>query len=360
MLLSFFQNACILIAFMSFVQHLFKDKFIFQNPSLSSKIVFGFCSGILGIILMLNSVRISPDQIIDFRYIPILLSAVYSGFLSSITASFVIGVFRLFYFGISKTSIIALIDALLMGAGFGIIALLKLPQKREYICAMLYFSSVSFISTLITLKDSQLIIHTLTIFLSGYLIVSYISIKYADYIIETVKIYEKLKNEAAKDYLTGLNNVRQFDKSFSSISQMTVRKEEELSLLIIDIDFFKKVNDTYGHDVGDKVLKSLAPILLDTCRAYDVVSRNGGEEFSILLLDCSASKAVKIAERLRKNVEKNDFHISVNKSINITISIGISSYPELTGQIDNLYKDADIALYEAKHAGRNKVVLFNN
>nr|WP_312292529.1 GGDEF domain-containing protein [Clostridium chromiireducens] len=86
----------------------------------------------------------------------------------------------------------------------------------------------------------------------------------------------------------------------------------------------------------------------------------GGEEFSITLLDCPDSKAVKIAERLRNNVENNDFYISDNEAIKITISIGISSYPKLTSQIDNLLDNSDIALYQAKYNGRNKVVLFNN
>ena len=80
-----------------------------------------------------------------------------------------------------------------------------------------------------------------------------------------------------------------------------------------------------GHNVGDTILKSLTPIFLDTCGTYDVVSRMGGEEFSIILLDCSDSKAVKIAERLRKTVENNNFYISDNEIIKITISIGTSS-----------------------------------
>lgn len=360
MILSFFQNACILIAFMSVVQHFLRNKKNSQDISLKSKILWGFYNGILGVILMINSVPITSDTFIDFRYIAILFSSLYSGILSSIVSSIVIGVFRFFYLGVSNTSLIGLIDALLIGIGFGIIALLKLSKKSKYIYFMLLFIIISVISSFIALKNVILVFQTLTLFFSGYLIVSYLSIKYADYIMETLKIYQRLKNEATKDYLTGLNNVRQFDNNFKNISQMAIRKEEELSMIIIDIDFFKKINDTYGHNAGDIILKSLAQIFLNTCRTYDVVSRMGGEEFSIILLDCSESKAVKIAERLRKNVENNDFYISDNEAIKITISIGISSYPKLTSQIDNLLENADIALYQAKNTGRNKVVLFNN
>ncbi len=360
MILDFFQNACILITFLSVVQYLFKDQNIFENISISKKIIFGVCSGILGIILIINSVQIEYDTIIDFRYIPILLSVLYYGIISSIIASSIIGMFRFFFLGVSNSSIIGLINALIVGIGFGIISLLKLSKRSKYVYSMLFLIIVASTSALLTLKDIRLIVRTLILFFSGYLIVSYISIKYADYIIETVETHQKFKKEATKDYLTGLNNVREFDNSFKNISQLTVRKEEDLSLLIIDIDFFKKINDTYGHNAGNNVLKDLTPIFINTCRSYDVVSRIGGEEFSILLLDCPSFKAVKIAERLRENVEKNDFNISDNEIINITISIGVASYPEVTNQVNNLFQNADSALYQAKNTGRNKVMLFND
>lgn len=362
MVLSFFQNACILIAAMSIVQHFLKDKKISQDMSLKGKLIWGVYNGILGIILMINSVPITSDTFIDFRYIPILISALYSGFLSSIVSSILIGIFRFLILGVSNISLIGLITALLMGTGFGIISLLRLSKKSKYIYCMLFFILLSVASSFVVPvhQNKEAVLQTVTLFFSGYIIVSYLSIKYADYIIEIIKINQSLKNAATKDYLTGLNNVRQFDNSFNSISQMAIRKEEELSMLFIDIDFFKKINDTYGHNAGDIILKSIAQIFINTCRTYDVVSRMGGEEFSIILLDCSASKAVKIAERLRKNVENNDFYISDNETIKITISIGISSYPKLTSQIDDLLENADIALYQAKNNGRNKVVSFNN
>jgi len=102
----------------------------------------------------------------------------------------------------------------------------------------------------------------------------------------------------------------------------------------------------------------LAEILIDTVRVFDVVSRNGGEEFSILLLDCPSSHAIEIAERLRKKVETHKFNISDKVNLNVTISIGVSTYQDTTNKIDNLLEDADKALYEAKRTGRNKVVLY--
>lgn len=359
MLLKFFQNACILITFLSLIQHFARDKNIFQNFSIKKKIILGIYSAILGVILMINAVPLTDEVIIDFRYIPILLSAIYCGNLSSIISSLVIGIFRFLFLGVSTSSIIGLISILIIGVGFGVIFSLKISRRIKYIYCMILFSMVSTISFTITLRDLTLIFQSLALFILGNLIVSYFSIKYADYIIEIIEIYQKLKKEATKDYLTGLNNVRQFNEDFNKISKLAIRKGEELSILMIDVDFFKTVNDTYGHEAGDIILKSLSKIFQDTCRSYDVMSRMGGEEFSILLLNCPKHRAFKIAERIRKDVENTDFYISENKAIRITISIGISSYPELTNKIESLLKDSDSALYEAKNSGRNRVMFLN-
>jgi diguanylate cyclase len=262
------------------------------------------------------------------------------------------------YFGVSETSIIALIVALIVGIGFSIICRLKSSRKSKWIFSILYLFFVFSIALLIAVGVSIAFFEIMGVYCIGNIFVSWLVFIYTEHLSESVKLNEKFKNEATKDYITGLNNVRQFDASFNSISQLTLRKEEKLSLLFMDIDFFKKVNDTYGHNKGDIVLKGLAEIFIDTVRVFDVVSRNGGEEFSILLLDCSASHAIKIAERLRKKVETHKFNSFDKVNLNITISIGVSTYPDTTNKIDDLLEDADKALYEAKRTGRNKVVLY--
>lgn len=358
MIFELFLNACILIAFISISHLFFKDKDISDNVSVTLKFIIGLISGSLGSILMIYSVHVTSNIIIDFRYIPILLTAIFTGFLPTIIASIVIGTFRVLYFGVSEPSIIALIVALITGIGFSIIFSLKLSRKRKWIFSNFYLFFIIFIAFFVVLKFSMLFLETISIFYIGYIFVCWLVFIYTEYLSESVRINKRLKNEATKDFLTGLNNVRQFDSSFNSISQLALRKGEKLSLLFLDIDFFKKVNDTYGHNKGDIVLKTLAEILVDTLRIFDIVSRNGGEEFSILLLDCPANHAVEIAERLRKKVETHKFIISDEVSLNITISIGVSTYPDTTNIIDNLLEDADKALYEAKRTGRNKVVLF--
>jgi len=351
-------NACILITFISIIHIFFKDKKINSNLSLTLKIIAGVSSGLLSIILMLYSVNVTSNIIIDFRYIPILLTAIYGGFLPTIIAAIATGVFRVAYFGVSETSIIGLITALIIGIGFSIICSLKSSRKNKWIFLMIYLFFIFSIALLIVLGVSTTFFEIIAIYCIGNICVSWIALIYAESLIESVQLNKKFKNEATKDFLTGLNNVRYFDTSFNSISQLTLRKEEKLSLLFVDIDFFKKVNDTYGHNKGDIVLKGLAEILIDTVRVFDVVSRNGGEEFSILLLDCPSSHAIEIAERLRKKVETHKFNISDKVNLNVTISIGVSTYQDTTNKIDNLLEDADKALYEAKRTGRNKVVLY--
>jgi diguanylate cyclase (GGDEF)-like protein len=131
------------------------------------------------------------------------------------------------------------------------------------------------------------------------------------------------------------------------------RTKEKFCLIIIDIDFFKKVNDTYGHDVGDEILKSLADLMKKELRIYDLLSRFGGEEFFILLPGETIKKAKRIGERLRKSLWK-DKNL---KKYAITISLGVTEYKHMDNK-RRMIKRADKALYESKHNGRNQLNVF--
>lgn len=330
-----------------------------QNSSMPLKILTGIYAGLLGILLMLFSIRVTALIITDFRALPILLSAIYGGFLPAIIASLMMGTFRILYFGISNASAVALIIILLMGVGFSVIDLIKAEMKSKWIYSIMYSLLINTIAMPILIKDSLLLFKVFTVYSISTLLMSYFVFKFTEYLSQSVQLYRKLKSEATIDFLTGLNNVRQFDNMFNIVTQQTIRNGEELSLIFLDIDYFKKINDTFGHSFGDIVLKDLAVILRNTCRVYDIISRNGGEEFSVLLANCPAAHALEVAERIRKNVEGNKFHISDKVNINITVSLGISTYPSITNSIDGLLEHADSALYEAKKTGRNKVVLYN-
>jgi len=356
MIIDLFINACILVTFITVYDNFFKN--IIKSKSPLSKFVNAVCSSFLGCLLMIFSVRMTPTIITDFRVIPIILSAVLGGIIPSLITAIIMCFFRVLYFGMSNAAIVSIVATIVSALGFGVISNIKDTRKDKWIYSAIYSMLISTTAYIILIKDKAILLEFLIIYYIGFICVSFVIYKYTKYLRTLDEFYNKLKNEATIDFLTGINNVRQFDKAFNDYARQTVRKGEALSLLFLDIDHFKKVNDTYGHSSGDIILKDFASILSDTCRSFDIVSRNGGEEFSAILLDCSAIKAVEIAEKIRKRVENHKFSVSDRNLINITISIGVSAYPEVTDNVDNLLGYADNALYSAKRTGRNKVVLY--
>ena len=182
--------------------------------------------------------------------------------------------------------------------------------------------------------------------------------------IQKAAVYAEILKYASFDALTNLNNRRQFEMCLSQEVSMARRKKSDLSCIMIDIDFFKKVNDTYGHAVGDYVLREVAKMITKTIREYDIASRYGGEEFCILLPHTVAEDAANVAERLRRTVEKTVLDIQSVcefecENFNVTISMGVSQFDESFTTNEQLYKNADKALYRAKKSGRNRVVIYS-
>jgi diguanylate cyclase (GGDEF)-like protein len=159
------------------------------------------------------------------------------------------------------------------------------------------------------------------------------------------------------DGMTGVNNRRHFHTLADSEWSRHKRYARPLAVLMIDIDRFKAVNDTYGHDAGDEVIKAVAGVLQRNKRAHDILGRLGGEEFALLLIEANVDNAAAAAERLRRLVA--DCVITVHKRrIPVTVSIGLSVRRAEAGGLDELLKQADMALYEAKRTGRNRVCRF--
>lgn len=181
--------------------------------------------------------------------------------------------------------------------------------------------------------------------------------------LKRAKSYIEVLKHATLDALTGYNNRHQFEKRLQETTATARRQSQPLCCIMSDIDFFKKVNDTYGHAVGDCVLKSVAKTIKKELRESDIPSRYGGEEFIFLLPNTNLKEAVVVAQRLRKKVEKKkinieEYKIEGVKEISVTISIGVSEFDKADKQPEILYKNADSALYEAKEGGRNRVVVF--
>jgi two-component system cell cycle response regulator len=162
---------------------------------------------------------------------------------------------------------------------------------------------------------------------------------------------------AITDQLTGLHNRRYMTRHLDSLVANAKRSGKPLSFVIMDIDYFKQVNDTHGHDIGDEVLKEFAARIAANTRGIDLACRYGGEEFVVAMPDTDLAFAASISERLRHSIETTPVQISrAPHKLNLTISIGIAQAEGGGDTADALLYRADQALYKAKRAGRNRVV----
>ena len=176
-------------------------------------------------------------------------------------------------------------------------------------------------------------------------------------VLEAKSLLEMLKEQSTVDQLTGLYNRRFLEQLIPKLISQTLRRNSTIGLMMIDIDFFKQVNDEFGHDVGDKVIKEIASIIKSSIRDADIAIRYGGEEFLVLLIDVDPDKINDIAEKIRKRVENKVINAGTT-TLRKTVSIGTSVFPIDSDQFWQCIKFADVALYKAKETGRNKVVRF--
>jgi diguanylate cyclase (GGDEF)-like protein/PAS domain S-box-containing protein len=177
--------------------------------------------------------------------------------------------------------------------------------------------------------------------------------------IESRLAYEELEHRAYFDYLTGLANRRNFLERAESELASAKRFKREMSIMMLDIDHFKRVNDSYGHHVGDVALKKLAEICLLTLRNVDLVGRIGGEEFAILMRETGPEQALEIAERLRAAVASTPIILEKGEQLQLTVSLGVTALGDKNTNIDLLLNQADQALYRSKNEGRNRVTMYS-
>lgn len=176
---------------------------------------------------------------------------------------------------------------------------------------------------------------------------------------ENTRLYAKTKELSVTDELTHIYNRRHFQNMLEMEWRRAKRFNRFISLLMIDVDHFKNYNDTYGHLEGDQVLKTIAQILADHVREVDTVARYGGEEFSIILTHTDAQDALQVAYKLCQRVAEHPFRDeSKNIDTPVTVSIGVATYPDDAVNMEDLINHADIALYKAKHQGRNRVITY--
>ena len=257
--------------------------------------------------------------------------------------------------------------ALFFNASLKYIVLFNILATIGYLYTLLHFTTISanILSPIIT---TFILIIALSVYFTWYFyktqrstfytLKEYKRINYElkNEIRERKKAQKKLHRISITDELTNIYNRRYFKEQANRDIKRALRADRDLSLLFLDIDFFKKINDTYGHDAGDLVLIKLSEAIQKNIRDEDVFARWGGEEFAILLPETEIENANIVAERIRKMTEKTSVRYQ-RKKITFTVSIGISNLKNTDrSDLTELIKNADTALYKAKKDGRNRVI----
>ncbi len=177
-------------------------------------------------------------------------------------------------------------------------------------------------------------------------------------VLSSLRLLRLSKEQSLRDPLTHCHNRRFLDEFLSKYEPLSEREGKKTGFLMADLDYFKQVNDAYGHEAGDAVLQQIVTTINESIRRSDLLIRYGGEEFLILLQDIQDGMAEQVAEKIRSAVEQQNFELPGGTKIKKTISLGVSEYPEDGNTLYKAIKFSDVALYEAKNRGRNRVVRF--
>lgn len=354
MLQSLINNFTILTTFLFFGNMLWgkwKDH-RFEKKRVT-KFLLGAVFGLFGVFLMHYTFPMTPHVFADFRQLPILISVYMGGWVAGFITTLMIAVYRLLFLsGFNFASIMGAVNAL--GTLLTAVWLLRNRKLsfRRWGAALGISAVISAAVFALILSDTNKWIpigEFMIVFIIGGMF-TFAMLMYLKRSDDSVRI---MREAAHRDFLTGLYNVRAFEVVMNQRIAHTNRYRIPFTLLMIDIDHFKRVNDTYGHPAGDAVLSQMADVLRDTFRPGDQIARKGGEEFVVIVDECDAGKIGTIAERLRQNVEDHPFLLPDGTTLKMTISVGSATYPDFEDSL--LVEKADQALYEAKAAGRNRV-----
>lgn len=260
----------------------------------------------------------------------------------------------------TRISVASMVAAVLMAFPIYVLYASKKASLLQKVIATFYGVTVLFLlcrAYFASRSDIDLSLSSVNVFNTGLFLLLYLIMLVGSVgfiLLDKEKVDQELLRAASFDELTNILNRRTFILQSNQIVSLFVRRQEPISFLLIDIDDFKKINDTYGHYAGDIVLRDFADTAGRLLREYDLFGRYGGEEFAVLLPGTDQAESIKIAERLRKAIENSA--VMVDCEIRCTVSIGVVTLiPDRGTTIDMLYKLSDNALYSAKMQGKNRV-----
>ncbi|MCU4769056.1 diguanylate cyclase [Bacillus toyonensis] len=347
MLRDLFVNTTIILSFIFIGGQLLRDSPLKEGFSFWQKCVVGIFTGILGILLMHFGVHIE-DIMLDLRYLAVILAIIVGGPIASSITVIMILITRIVFTEYSLASELACYTIVLSGVGVIFIARMQISIMLKLIWLHVYCLSILVVPMYILFNDISVVV----LYLISSITTGYITFVSVNYVLQSNELFQTMKQYAAIDALTGLGNVRQFDLEMNHHISNKHMEDDSLCLLLIDIDHFKYVNDTYGHPAGDEVLKQIGCILRGISTFPDLVFRKGGEEFALLIPQRGLSYGIHLGEQIRIAVEKHSFQLLDGTKIKITVSVGISEYK---GSQEQLIQAADDALYYSKRNGRNQV-----
>jgi diguanylate cyclase len=358
MIKELFNHACIVIALLFLGGAFFRN--LQSSSSVKTKLLLGISTGILGSLLMIFSIRITEYILLDLRHVAITLAVLFGGNYALIIAVVIVGISRFLFFTIGYSAYAATITLILTAIFVILINHLRISTLKKSFLMLIastgLYATMYYVILAHFNLQTELILNIVLSYIPASIIGGLLTYYLATYIISSNSSYIELQRQAAYDYLTGLKNVRQFNRLLNEALIKTQQTKKQLALLYIDIDHFKKINDTFGHPAGDEVLKKLGRILTQNLNGGDHAFRNGGEEFSILMNNTDEKQASELAEVLREKVEQTPFYLPNGTDQYITISIGVV-VSSGNKRLEEMTHEADKALYQAKNSGRNRVCI---
>lgn len=308
----------------------------------------------VALLLISNPIQYN-DYIITLSFIPILFLGRFTNLFYTLLSVAIVILVDIFAYG---TPFLDNIHLIIIAIVVGVIGPF-LKQSDFVSIQLLYLISIIIIAITLIFTNPDTWLNEWLFLVPISFILSIISASVYRDIWIMKNLISRYQKEESVDYLTGLGNVKEFDRYLNKTTEEITEKERSMALLLIDIDGFKDVNDAYSHKAGDAVLKQMSQLLINYLPKDVKAFRNGGEEFSIILVDESLDSAIKLAESIRDSVQQSTFHLPNKETIKLSVSIGVGYLSEQDNKSKRrVFKDADDMLHEAKLQGQNKV-MFN-
>ncbi|MET2869182.1 MULTISPECIES: diguanylate cyclase [Exiguobacterium] len=350
---AFFINLCILFTLftISFLPFRNRPRLTPQSP-LKGRVLLGVQTGLIAILLLVNALPLE-GILIDLRNIPVLLAVLFGGWVSGAVAGIILLIGRSLVLFFTDGTMLGLYLAIATIVTLVVLtSLLRKPMDNTR-PTLLVFTTISiaiFGAALYAALPLNLFYPVLIV----YMLMSYGGACAAyRLLLELRRHFENVQHQqqlARTDALTGIANRRLLNEAMANLTV----EAEEYALILVDIDHFKRVNDTYGHDVGDDVLRELGMLLVNESNERHLVGRFGGEEFLIVMPHANREEVSQLAESIREKVSTFPFETSAG-TLHITVSLGACHSNDI--EIDSVLKHADEALYHAKESGRNRFIL---